>query len=114
MKSFNIVIRIHHVTDSYSTRNIRNIIDNLLGASPWEEKQLAVYVEQLRHLPDLSSTEPLSQEDLEYLEDLREVLSNQRDAFSITVRRITRRINAAYSSEVIPGPEKSPFTSGEE
>jgi hypothetical protein len=99
MKSFNVVIRVHNVPDAYSSRNMYNIINGLLANSPWEPAQLSLYVEQLRHMPDLRSSLQLSEVDMEYLTDLRDIMTAQRDNFNTLLQRISHRLDASYAAQ---------------
>lgn len=96
MKSFSIVIRIHQLPDGYFAENVRNITYNAMENVPWPRHDMAVYVEEVRPMPDLDADTILSDTDIAYLQDLREVIVAQRSAFTDTVRRITMRLERHF------------------
>lgn len=99
MKAFQAIIRLYNMPRAYTSAMVRNIIfSNLLDNGPWHADSTTVIVEDLRELPDLRGREALSEEELSHLQELREILSAQREATNDLLARIADRINTTYGS----------------
>jgi hypothetical protein len=50
-------------------------------------------------MPDLRSALRLSEVDMEYLTDLRDIMTAQRDNFNTLLQRISHRLDASYAAQ---------------